>query len=349
MSLRLRLVPYALPFAAPLTTARGIVRERRGVLVTLERRGVLGCGEVALWPGFGSPAAEVETALAALGELRLDEDSTTTVEAATLAAQSVTAVPEVRGALLTALLDLVAQAHGCPLAALLSPTHVTILAVGALAIDVADAEASVTKGYRTLKLKVGAAEPADDVARVQRVRACVGTAIHLRVDANRAWSEAIATRAATDLAACALEFLEEPLANPTPAALARLRTTGGVPLALDETLGHGASEEWLNPEVCDVAVLKPGFLGGPIATVALGRRAQASGLGVTIGTAFESAIGRAMAMHVAAALAPGRACGLGSPLATDLAEMPPIERGEIHLPTTSGLGVRLGAGGVGWA
>src|SRR5690606_27257841 len=62
-----RLVPYALPFARTIRTARGRFTHRRGWLLGIEQAGgEMGWGDAAPWPGFGSSEEQVASELAAL-------------------------------------------------------------------------------------------------------------------------------------------------------------------------------------------------------------------------------------------------------------------------------------------
>ena len=85
------------------------------------------------------------------------------------------------------------------------------------------------------------------------------------------------------------------------------------------------------------------FCGGPAKTYALGRLAQERGVKVMVTTALDSAIGRASALHVAAALAgeDSIAAGLdtGGWLAEDSATLPQAESGLITLAQAAGLGL----------
>src|SRR5581483_1394914 len=113
-------------------------------------------------------------------------------------------------------------------------------------------------GASTAKVKV--AEPgqtlADDVARVDAVRALVAT---VRVDANGAWTVAQAVEAAQALGP--LEYLEQPCA--TVDELAQVRGQVDVPIAADESIRKaGDPLAVVRAGAADIAVLKVAPLGG---------------------------------------------------------------------------------------
>jgi L-alanine-DL-glutamate epimerase-like enolase superfamily enzyme len=326
----LRWRAYELPFAAPVATSRGVARVRRGWIVAIDAGGAAGYGELAPWPGFGDGAD-------APVDLGLPPELPTSPEAIRSLARSLDVAIEIRSAIASALADRAARIGGVSLARWLRPAPAPRLAVGALVRDAKEAGARAAEGYRTVKVKAFAADPEDDVVRVAAIRAAA-PALSVRVDANRGWDRARADRACAALASLDVEYVEEPLAEPTPEAFAALRRATGVRIAADESLG-GDVGPWIDPEVCDALVVKPSFVGGPLEALALARGAIERGLGVSVGTAFESAVGRAAAMAVAAVVPGVRACGLSSPLLRDLGELPPVVAGAVEVSTSPGLGV----------
>lgn len=65
-------------------------------------------------------------------------------------------------------------------------------------------------GFRAMKLKVGSANPEDDVRRAHLVREAVGPDIAIMVDANQAWSVPKAIEVGRRLADVDLDWIEEP-------------------------------------------------------------------------------------------------------------------------------------------
>jgi L-alanine-DL-glutamate epimerase-like enolase superfamily enzyme len=71
-------------------------------------------------------------------------------------------------------------------------------------------EANLRRGFRAIKMKVGRESLREDVERVVAVRASIGPAIPLMVDANMRWTVAQAIRASHAFAAHGVYWLEEP-------------------------------------------------------------------------------------------------------------------------------------------
>lgn len=201
---------------------------------------------------------------------------------------------------------------------------------------------ALAAGFRVLKVKVGVAPVAQELAAIQHLCARLPVGARLRLDANRAWSLPTARKLLDDLLPLAhwIESLEEPCAEATDAELRVLQARTPIALAFDESL---PARGWpLDPEQLPLRrlVLKPGIIGGLRPTLALAQRAQAMGQEVVITSLIESAAGLWSSAQLAAATGSPLAHGLatGAWLAADLGAVPVIERGYIRLPERPGSG-----------
>lgn len=164
-------------------------------------------------------------------------------------------------------------------------------------------------GARTAKVKV--AEPgqslADDVARVEAVRALVPT---VRVDANGGWTVAEAVAACEALTANGpLEYLEQPCQ--TVPELAEVRRRVDVPVAADESI-RKADDPLLvvRAKAADVAVVKVAPLGGVARLLDIAGQID---IPIVVSSALDSAVGMSRGLLAAACLPELRhACGLGT-------------------------------------
>src|SRR5262249_40302589 len=75
-----------------------------------------------------------------------------------------------------------------------------------------EARRACGQGFATVKLKVGAEAPDRDRDRLVAVRAALGPAVQMRIDANGAWSADLAIAALRELDALELELAEQPVA-----------------------------------------------------------------------------------------------------------------------------------------
>ncbi len=352
-------LPYRLPFRTPLPLVRGTLNERVGFLLRIRAGGVTGYGEAspvwwsgeesldAVWRDLRSFVTGLNHGDVCADRLRRalggDVSSASDCERE-LARQARFGARAALCAIDTALLDLKARQCSCTCAALLGATALATVECNALVVEpepgVAAAAASVflEKGFRSIKLKVGVQPLARDLERVAAVCDACGGKARLRLDANRAWDVATARKALDAIARFEVEYVEEPLASPSPEALCRLRKETSVAIALDESITSAEDVVcYASAEAGDVVILKLVRLGGPSRVIEAATTAVAAGLPVVCTDSIETAVGRAAAVQTAAVL-PGRqaAVGLGGCflLAHDVTESAiiPQPRAEVRGP-----------------
>lgn len=165
---------------------------------------------------------------------------------------------------------------------------------------------AVAAGSRCLKIKVG---PGVDDDRVAAVRDAVGPHVGLRVDANGTWDLDRAAGALARLARYDLELVEQPVA--TLEDLARLRRRVNVPVAADESVRVlDDARELARLEAADAVVVKVQPLGGVAPALAV---AEAAGVPAVVSSLYETSVGVAAGLALAAALPElPYACGLGT-------------------------------------
>lgn len=193
------------------------------------------------------------------------------------------------------------------------------------AVDPEHAHRIVTaSGCSTAKVKVAerGQSLADDLARVEAVRAALGPEGHVRVDANGGWSLDDAVVAIVELERLVgLEYVEQPCASVED--LAAVRRKVDVPIAADESIRRADDPfRVLELEAADIAVLKVQPLGGVHAALEIAERI---GLPVVVSSAVDTSVGLAAGLALAAALpALPHACGLAttSLLAGDVVARP---------------------------
>ncbi len=173
-------------------------------------------------------------------------------------------------------------------------------------LDRVDLDLAALAGFSAVKVKVR--NPAD-VALVAAVRAAIGPAVKLRVDANAAWDLDTAIAVLAALAPYDLELAEQPVA--TLAELAQLRRRVAVPLAADESVRTLDDARRLRSlDAADAVVLKVQPLGGVRAALAI---AEAAGVAAIPSSMMETSVGIAAGLALAAALPElPYACGLAT-------------------------------------
>jgi o-succinylbenzoate synthase len=346
--------PYRLPLRSHWRTAGASVGERCGWLLCLQDdSGRRGYGDCAPLPGSGGenvPAAAQAlrsllppliglTARAALGQLAPGSDCP---------------APNARCASETALLDLLAQGAGMPLATYLDgarqrpatdparPPPVPLnAACGSLRdLRAGDLRAACSAGFAVLKLKVGVLAIDEEIARLQQIATVLPSGHRLRLDANRAWSDAAATRFLRAGADLPIEMLEEPLAVPDIDRLQALQDSTAIAIGVDESISHLDGDALIARRAVRRLVIKPPRHGGLLPALALARHAGNAGIACVITSSLDSACGITAAAHLAAALDNGLAHGLATSawLCEDSGSPPLIDRGHLLLDASPGLG-----------
>jgi L-alanine-DL-glutamate epimerase-like enolase superfamily enzyme len=140
-----------------------------------------------------------------------------------------------------ALWDLVGRAVGQPVWRLLGARRDRVPAyamVGWLNYDVDELKRiclrAMEQGFRGVKMKVGAPTLEEDAARIEAVRATIGPAAPLMVDANQVFTVAEASRRGRVYEQLGCYWFEEPLRADDTDGLAELARTLAIPIASGE-------------------------------------------------------------------------------------------------------------------
>jgi L-alanine-DL-glutamate epimerase-like enolase superfamily enzyme len=338
--MELRWERRAVGLRTPLASAWGELRERDLFTVELDGGdGVTGRGEAApLEPYDGVPSAAVAQALVAYAEVVREFGPSDPGHLVLDACRAALELPEALAAVDLALWDRAGRRAGRPVCALLAdewldrvPLNATIGALDRAGAASA-AGAAVAAGFGCVKLKVGVG---DDAGRVAAVRAALGPAPALRLDANGAWTVEEAVRTIEVLAPAGLELVEEPVHGVEDTRAVRARVP--VRIAIDETAAHPGA---LTAAVADAVCLKVARCGGIAGLVAQAALVRATGADVYLASTFDGPLGIAAAVHAAAALRVDLPCGLATLDALELDDAPDALRpvgGTLAVPSGPGL------------
>ena len=205
---------------------------------------------------------------------------------------------------------------------------------------------AVELGFETLKLRAGFERTTDQlVDRLRAIRAAIGPEPRLRIDAAGAWDLETAAERMEAVRPFRIEYVEQPLAAWDITGHAALRERVRVPIALDESIdSEGAARAALAEGAADVIVVKPARVGGSAATVRIAVAAAAAGASAVLGTYFETGVGIASVLRIAAArratgvideagFEPAHGLATAGILVHDLLAVPlPLEKGQMAVP-----------------
>jgi O-succinylbenzoate synthase len=299
---------YSLPFSRPPTLKGRALCRREGLLLRLiGDDGSEGWGEAAPLPGFSvegqGEAAEQLRGFA--GSMMGREATDDWVDPDGEFARELDSIaPSVRFGFELAVWNLYAAASGKALPELVAPHPSAAVPVNALISGspeeaLGEARRMREAGYPSVKLKVGARTVAEDAALARALGEELGKDVSLRLDANRAWGYEEAAEFVHG--AARFEYVEEPLAE--PARLPEFVGEFSVPVALDESLVEMGPEELEKNSYARAVVLKPTLLAGISRTLRVAERALRLGVTPVVSSAYESGVGTAALVALAAGVA----------------------------------------------
>ncbi|CAM3479259.1 mandelate racemase/muconate lactonizing enzyme family protein [Stackebrandtia soli] len=250
-----------------------------------------------------------------------------------------------KAALDVAVHDLAAQRLGVSLTRFLGGTTLSVatdvtLPAGDVDELTAAASARVAEGFTVLKVKVGL-DPAGDLERLRAIRAAVGDAVTLRLDANQGWSAKQAVRIIRGMedAGLDVDLVEQPTPARDLSGLAEVTRAVSTTILADESV-HTVDDllAVIATRAADAVNVKLAKCGGLRAGRDLLRLAASQGMGYTVGSMMEGRIGVAAAASLASAVGTSTVADLDA--AWWLADSDPAltyRDGIIHLDSGPGL------------
>lgn len=336
---------YRLRLRRPWKSAKGYHEERLGWLVKLATAdGSIGFGDCAPLIEMGT-----ESLSFSIRHLRRGLSDCLGLEpmAALESLPDWRDAPCARCAMELALLDLVSQRAGLPLARWLNSSARNTVRVNAV-IGVLDAgvesrmQQALDAGFEVLKVKLGMEPFPNELKKLNSLAALLPSGVTFRLDSNGSWRDTEAQQVIRALREMPIESLEEPLRVADTQVLKQLQARAKWPIALDESLRGYDQEELLADPPVRRLVLKPIVLGGLLPALKLHGRARSRNIESVVTTTVDSAVGVMATLHLAAALDSRIAHGLntGPWLTEDVAEGPVSRAGQMTVGEAPGLGLQ---------
>lgn len=316
--LALDAAPLSVPLREPFVIATATLTTTRAALVRVRLEDVetgaieTGLGEAAALPPVTAEdqpdlLAAVATVAAAVVGWSLDGIAGLAAPLDSVLAER----PVARAGVETALLDAWARLDGVSVCALLGGPPVPPPLVTDITLPIATpahaaelARAHHAAGFDCFKVKVGR-DVDRDRAALLAVHAAVPSA-RFRLDANGGYraAEALALLDVARGHGLVVECFEQPCARDDIAGMAAVTAAApDIPVVADEsvrTLDDLARV--LDAGAARAVNLKLAKMGGPLAALAIGRRARAAGLGIMAGAMVETRLGLTAMAHVVGAL-----------------------------------------------
>jgi glucarate dehydratase len=198
-------------------------------------------------------------------------------------------------------------------------------------------------GFKSIKLKAGVLEPAEEVRTIKLLREAFGPGVPLRIDPNAAWSVDTSLRWAKQLEGL-LEYYEDPTGGQE--GMAEVAKQTSIPLATNMcTVSFGDLPNSIRLGSVKIILGDHHFWGGLRASVELARICRTWGIGMSMHSNSHMGISLAAMTHLAAAV-PNLtyACDTHYPWQSEeiiVGGKLQFEDGALTVPEGPGLGVEL--------
>lgn len=299
------------PLVKPFKTALRTVYHAESILVRITAdNGKVGWGEApATVVITGDSLESIESAITNIFKPLLIGKEIVCYEQILQAVHgSMVGSPSAKAAVDMAIYDLVAQNCGLPLYQFLGgyknqlETDFTV-SVNSPKEMGEDAIRYVESGFNVLKIKVGKDNIAEDIARIQEIRRCVGDRVKIRVDANQGWQVKDAIRSIRKLEDLGLdiELVEQPVKAHDIDGMKAVTDAVETPIMADETVFSPAQAfEVLKRRAADMINIKLMKSGGIYKAQIINSIAEECGVECMMGSMIESRVAITAAAHFAA-------------------------------------------------
>jgi len=159
----------------------------------------------------------------------------------------------------------------------------------------------VEKGVTIIKVKLGK-DPSTDIKRISSIRASIGNAAKIRIDANQGWSYDDAVIALTELGKYDIEFCEQPMRTWNDELMPKLCSISPIPIMADESVyTHHDAERLISNKACKYINIKFAKSGGINEAKKIIRVAKKNNIDCMMGGMLESRVALTAKVHFASA------------------------------------------------
>jgi len=327
---------YRIPFIQPLTTAKGEISFREGIIIELKSGIYSGYGETAPLPGFSKEILiEARNCLEGFSlAIKGIEENQSLEDLLILAKAQSFENPSALFGLETAIYDLYSKINMIPFWKNFSNKSCDFITVNGLEKDM---QSDIN--YQVYKIKLTDKNIFIIKEKLNVIQNKIGRDKKIRIDANESLDLPRAIRLCRELEEFNIEYIEQPLPKEKLEDLAELRLHTEIPIALDESLTDiNSAREIIEYQSADIFVIKPmitGNINECLEIINLGNKHNIkSVITTTLGTEIEKQVCIHLAFSSDIKLANGFSAN--SLLESDIVKNP-IQTSIINKPIKPGL------------
>ena len=282
----------------PVVISRGTITHAETVVAkVLTDEGIFGYGE-----GSGATFITGETtetilgAIQLLGEELIGLDPLAIGHIHRVMDRTLIGNGSAKAAIDIALYDIMGRVAGAPLYKILGgmsskiETDMTVL-IDKPVVMAERAKEIAAQGFRFIKIKAGS-DPGQDIEAIRQIREAVGPRVHIKIDANQAWSVSECLQIMERLQPLGVDVVEQPVPYWDVDGLAQIRRKARFAVMADEScFVPQDAVALIKRDAVDMVNVKLMKCGGLYRAMEINSICQSAGVGCMVGCMLESRIG----------------------------------------------------------
>jgi len=270
---------------------------REGFIIKLYIDGFCGCGEAAPLPFFSNEnLKEVEWAFEELQAALTSKSEYNQDELLDLFELFTNKTPSLNFALDIALYDILSQMKNVSLSKYLNCHAKETVKFSGLYF------AGINQINNVMKVKLNQGNALEDIKLFKEIANNLSANTIFRIDLNRSYNLKDAIALCSELSNYNIEYIEEPLKNPSIDLIKKFKKIVQIPFAIDESIIDGSYKQIVNEKLVDFAILKPSLYGSIKKFLKLKKFLELKKIRLVLSSSLETEIGNMASIHMSSIL-----------------------------------------------
>ena len=292
--IQLKTIKYKSELNPPLKNSQNIYYERSGFIIKFYLDDYCGYGEASPLTYFSIESLkEVEWSIEELKSALIVNENYTHEELLNLFKIFTKKCPSLNFALDISLYDILAQKKNISLAKYLNPNASSKIKLSAIN--------NFTNSTTPLKIKFGNKKINAEIGKLELIKKN-NPNIVFRLDFNRMFDCESMIKICEKLKPYNIEYIEEPLKDPTVIKMLKLKKNINIPIALDETLITKEYKKLIEKKLIQYVILKASILGSVDYVMSLIDYFKKNNIKVIVSSSLQTQIGNLANINIAAVL-----------------------------------------------